>query len=43
MKILIIGASGVGGYIGAKLIKSDFLDVTIVARGKHLEAIKKMA
>ncbi len=38
MKILIIG---VGGYIGAKLIKSDFLDVTIVARGKHLEAIKK--
>ena len=41
MKILIIGAGGVGGYIGAKLIKSGFLDVTIIARGKHLEAIKK--
>jgi len=41
MKILIIGAGGVGGYLGAKLIKSGYLDVTIIARGKHLEAIKK--
>jgi len=41
MKILIIGAGGVGGYIGAKLIKSDYLDVTIIARGKHLKAIKQ--
>lgn len=41
MKIAIIGAGGVGGYIGAKLIKSGYLDVTIIARGKHLEAIKK--
>lgn len=41
MKILIIGAGGVGGYIGAKLIKSGFLDVTIIARGKHLEVITK--
>ena len=40
MKIAIIGAGGVGGYIGAKLIKSGYLDVTIIARGKHLEAIK---
>jgi 2-dehydropantoate 2-reductase len=40
MKILIIGAGGVGGYIGAKLIKSGYLDVTIIARGKHLKAIK---
>ena len=41
MKIAIIGAGGVGGYIGAKLIKSGYLDVTIVARGKHFEAIKQ--
>jgi len=40
MKILIIGAGGVGGYLGAKLIKSGYLDVTIIARGKHLEVIK---
>lgn len=41
MKILIIGAGGVGGYLGAKLVKNGYLDVTIIARGKHLEAIKK--
>ncbi len=41
MKILIIGAGGVGGYIGAKIIKSGFLDITLLARGKHFEAIKK--
>ena len=41
MKILIIGAGGVGGYIGAKLIKNDYLDITIIARGKHLKAIKQ--
>lgn len=40
MKIAIIGAGGVGGYIGAKLVKSGYLDVTIIARGKHFEAIK---
>jgi 2-dehydropantoate 2-reductase len=41
MKIAIIGAGGVGGYIGAKLIKSGYLDATIIARGKHLEAIRQ--
>ncbi len=41
MKILIIGAGGVGGYIGAKLIKSGYFDVTVISRGKHLDAIKK--
>jgi len=41
MKIAIIGAGGVGGYIGGKLIKSGQFDVTLIARGSHLEAIKK--
>ncbi|WP_024955629.1 ketopantoate reductase family protein [Sulfurospirillum arcachonense] len=41
MKIAIIGAGGVGGYLGAKLVKNGFTDVTIITRGKHLEAIKE--
>ncbi len=39
MNIVIIGAGGVGGYFGGKLAKAGF-DVTFIARGKHLEAIK---
>ena len=40
MKIAIIGSGGVGGYFGAKLAKAGF-DVTFLARGKHLNAIKE--
>ena len=40
MKILIIGAGGVGGYFGGKLAQAGF-DVTFVVRGEHLRAIKK--
>lgn len=40
MKIAIIGAGGVGGYFGAKLSQAGF-NVSFLARGKHLEAIKK--
>jgi len=39
MKILIIGAGGVGGYFGGKLTQAGF-DVTFLTRGKTLEAIK---
>jgi 2-dehydropantoate 2-reductase len=39
MNIVVIGAGGVGGYFGGKLAKAGF-DVTFIARGKHLEAIK---
>jgi len=39
-KIMIVGAGGVGGYIAGKLLQNA-QDVTLVARGKHLEAIKK--
>ncbi len=39
MKITIIGAGGVGGYFGAKLIQAGY-DVSFLARGKHLEAMK---
>lgn len=39
MRIVIIGAGGVGGYFGARLIASGE-DVTFVARGAHLAAIQ---
>ena len=38
MKILVMGAGGVGGYFGGVLSRGG-LEVTFVARGKHLEAI----
>ena len=40
MKIIVLGAGGVGGYFGARLAEAG-LDVTFIARGKHLEKIKK--
>lgn len=40
MHILIFGIGGVGGYFGGKLVKAGY-DVTMIARGKHLEAIRK--
>jgi len=40
MKILIYGAGGIGGYFGGRLAKAGN-SVSIIARGKHLEAIKK--
>ncbi|GAA4280592.1 ketopantoate reductase family protein [Gaetbulibacter aestuarii] len=40
MNIVVFGAGGVGGYFGAKLVQAGF-DVTFIARGAHLEAIKK--
>lgn len=39
MKIVVIGAGGVGGYFGGKLVQAGF-DVTFVVRGKTFEAIK---
>ena len=40
MRIAIIGAGGVGGYYSAKLTQAGH-DVTLLARGEHLEAILK--
>ncbi len=40
MKIAVLGAGGVGGYFGARLAAAGS-DVTFIARGKHLEAIRK--
>ena len=40
MRILIIGAGGVGGYFGACLARAG-RDVTFVARGAHGEAMRR--
>ncbi len=40
MKILVVGAGGVGGYFGGKLAQAG-LEVTFLVRGKHFEAIKQ--
>ena len=40
MKILVMGSGAVGGYFGAVLHKAGE-DVTLVARGAHLEAIRQ--
>lgn len=39
MNIVIYGTGGVGGYFGARLAQAGN-NVTFIARGKHLEAIK---
>ena len=39
MKFAILGSGAVGGYFGAKLARSG-QDVTFVARGAHLDAIR---
>jgi 2-dehydropantoate 2-reductase len=40
MKVAVIGAGGVGGYFGARLAQAGH-EVTFVARGRHLAAIRE--
>jgi 2-dehydropantoate 2-reductase len=40
MKIAILGSGGVGGYYGARLARAGH-DVTFIARGAHLAAIRE--
>ena len=40
MRIAIVGSGAVGGYFGAKLAQSG-QDVTFIARGRHLAAIRE--
>ncbi|MBT4486122.1 MAG: ketopantoate reductase family protein [Rhodospirillaceae bacterium] len=39
MRIIIYGAGGIGGVIGAQLFQGD-VDVVLIARGDHLQAIQ---
>lgn len=40
LKIAIVGAGGVGGYLGAKLTQNDY-DVTFVVKEKYVESIRE--
>lgn len=40
MKVCIVGAGAIGGYMGAKLALSG-TQVTLIARGQHLQAIQE--
>jgi len=39
MKIVVMGAGGVGGYFGARLAQAGN-EVSFIARGRHLEALR---
>jgi 2-dehydropantoate 2-reductase len=40
MRIAVMGAGGVGGYFGGRLAQAGH-DVVLIARGRHLEALRK--
>ena len=40
MRLLIVGAGGVGGYFGARLARAG-VPVTLLARGEHLAAVQR--
>jgi len=40
MKICVFGAGAVGGNLATRLIAANIADISIVARGAHLEAIR---
>ncbi len=41
MKICVFGAGAIGGFIGAKLAEKGEADVSLVARGPHLAAMRE--
>ena len=41
MKICIFGAGAIGGYLAAHLARSDGVEVSVIARGEHLAAIRQ--
>jgi 2-dehydropantoate 2-reductase len=40
MRICIFGAGAIGGYVAAKLAATSEVDLSLVARGPHLEAMR---
>lgn len=40
MKIAVMGAGGIGGYVGGRLAEAG-ADVTLIARGAHLDALRR--
>jgi 2-dehydropantoate 2-reductase len=39
MKVAVMGAGGIGGYVGGRLEQAG-MDVTLIARGAHLQALQ---
>ena len=39
MRFAIVGAGATGGYLGACLARAGF-EVTLIARGRHLDAMR---
>lgn len=39
--IMVMGAGAVGGYFGGKLVQNSSRNISLVARGRHLEKIKQ--
>ena len=40
MKIAVMGAGGIGGYVGGRLAEAGH-SVHLIARGRHLDAIRR--
>ena len=40
MKLCIFGAGAIGAYLGVELMRGG-IDVTLIARGPHLQSMKK--
>ncbi len=41
MKVCVFGAGAIGGYLAAGLAQVEGVEVSVIARGKHLEAIRE--
>ncbi len=41
MKVCIYGAGAIGGYVGAELSRADGVEVSLIARGAHLAAMRE--
>ena len=41
MKVCIFGAGAIGGHLAARLAAAKHAEVSVVARGAQLEAIRK--
>jgi len=40
-RVAVLGAGGVGGYFGGRLASSGAADVSFIARGRHLKALRE--
>ena len=40
MRVAVFGAGAIGGYVAAKLAAAGRVDLSVVARGAHLEAMR---